>query len=43
VYHGFRRDRARVIYPDWYKPARYLANLDLTYRTVDLLGPRPNQ
>ncbi len=43
VHKAFRNGRARVIYPDTYAPARYLANLNLTYRTVDLLGPRPNQ
>lgn len=43
IHSAFQRNKARVIYPNLYAPARALAHLNLTQRTVGRLAPQPKQ
>ncbi|MDX1805008.1 MAG: SDR family NAD(P)-dependent oxidoreductase [Alcanivorax sp.] len=43
IYKAFRRNSARVIYPDIYSVAKQIANLNLTHRAMDFLSPQPNK
>lgn len=43
IYRAFRKNSARVIYPDIYSLAKQVANLNLTNKAMDFFSPQPNQ
>jgi len=43
IYRTFRKQGARVIYPDIYGLAKQVANLNLTHRAMDFFSPQPHQ
>lgn len=43
IYRTYRKNGARVIYPDIYSLAKQVANLNLTNKAMDFFSPQPNQ